>query len=165
MTALTDTTATHGTGQVITRFGAELMVETAHGELLRCTARRKLDQLACGDHVQWERQLQGNAAVTKILPRRNVLERPDFRGKPRAIAANNRDEIARFQMQGYLMQGQFLRNCPRIEGLGNLFNFEHSVHHLSRLLAQAVLNQRQAERKRYQYRRKKLQIIWWHSHL
>ena len=88
MTALTDTTATHGTGQVITRFGAELMVETAHGELLRCTARRKLDQLACGDHVQWERQLQGNAAVTKILPRRNVLERPDFRGKPRAIAAN-----------------------------------------------------------------------------
>lgn len=77
-----------GIGQVITRFGAELMVETANGELLRCTARRKLDHLACGDQVQWERQAQGNAAITQLLPRRNVLERPDFRGKPRAIAAN-----------------------------------------------------------------------------
>lgn len=77
-----------GTGQVITRFGADLLVETASENLLRCTARRKLDHIACGDHVQWERQAQGNAAVTRILPRLNVLERPDFRGKPRAIAAN-----------------------------------------------------------------------------
>ncbi|MBJ6609563.1 MAG: ribosome small subunit-dependent GTPase A [Candidatus Thiothrix moscowensis] len=76
-----------GIGQVITRFGADLLVETPDG-LLRCTARRKLDHLACGDQVQWERQAQGNAAVTRILPRHNVLERPDFRGKPRAIAAN-----------------------------------------------------------------------------
>jgi ribosome biogenesis GTPase len=77
-----------GVGQVITRFGAELLVETGHATLMRCTARRKLEHVACGDHVQWERQAQGNAAVTRILPRKNVLERPDFRGKPRAIAAN-----------------------------------------------------------------------------
>lgn len=77
-----------GTGQVITRFGAELLIETDQRELLRCTARRKLDNLACGDFVQWECQAQGNAAITRLLPRRNVLERPDFRGKPRAIAAN-----------------------------------------------------------------------------
>lgn len=77
-----------GVGQVITRFGAELLVETNSNTLLRCTARRKLEHVACGDHVQWERQAQGNAAVTRILPRKNVLERPDFRGKPRAIAAN-----------------------------------------------------------------------------
>ena len=49
---------------------------------------RKLDNLACGDFVNWERQAQGNAAITKLLPRHNVLERPDFRGIPRAIAAN-----------------------------------------------------------------------------
>lgn len=78
----------HGTGQVITRFGAELIVETTSGELLRCTTRRKLDQLAAGDYVQWQAQSQGNAAVTQLLPRRNVLERPDFRGRLRAIAAN-----------------------------------------------------------------------------
>ncbi|MBU0656852.1 MAG: ribosome small subunit-dependent GTPase A [Gammaproteobacteria bacterium] len=77
-----------GIGQVITRFGADLLVETNGFGLLRCTARRKLDHIACGDHVQWERQAQGNAVVTSILPRRNVLERPDFRGKLRAIAAN-----------------------------------------------------------------------------
>lgn len=86
--AFTSTLPTSGNGQVITRFGAEFLIETTHGELLRCTARRKLEHLACGDYVQWERQAQGNAAVTAMLPRRNVLERPDFRGKLRPIAAN-----------------------------------------------------------------------------
>ena len=77
------------TGQVITRFGAELIIEDSQShELIRCTARRKLDQLACGDWVAWEAQSQGNAAVTRLLKRKNVLERPDFRGKARAIAAN-----------------------------------------------------------------------------
>lgn len=80
--------ASAGDGQVITRFGAEFLIETEQGELLRCTARRKLDHLACGDRVQWERQAQGNAAVTAMLPRQNVLERPDFRGKLRPVAAN-----------------------------------------------------------------------------
>lgn len=79
---------TANTGQVITRFGADLIVETAKHEFARCTARRKLDHITCGDWVTWEEQAQGNAAVTSILPRRNVLERPDFRGKPRPIAAN-----------------------------------------------------------------------------
>lgn len=77
-----------GTGQVITRFGAELIIETATGELLRCTTRRKLDHISCGDNVQWERQAHGNAAVTQLLARKNVLERPDFRGKLRPVAAN-----------------------------------------------------------------------------
>jgi ribosome biogenesis GTPase len=77
------------TGQVITRFGAELIVEDSQSQtLIRCTARRKLEHLACGDWVEWEAQSQGNAAVTRLLTRKNVLERPDFRGKARAIAAN-----------------------------------------------------------------------------
>lgn len=88
MTENTSQAASSGTGQVITRFGADFLVETMDGELLRCTARRKLDNLACGDRIQWERQTQGNAAVTAMLPRQNVLERPDFRGKLRPIAAN-----------------------------------------------------------------------------
>lgn len=80
--------AKQGKGQVITRFGAEVLVETNAGALLRCTARRKFDSIACGDAVEWEQSAQGNAAITAILPRRNVLERPDFRGKPRPLAAN-----------------------------------------------------------------------------
>lgn len=79
---------TSGTGRVITRFGAELLLETTSATFLRCTTRRKLDQVACGDTVRWERQAQGNAVITAILPRRNVLERPDFRGKLRPVAAN-----------------------------------------------------------------------------
>jgi len=80
-----------GIGRVVTRFGADLLVEAESAGFaapFRCTTRRKLDQVACGDRVQWERQAQGNAAVTGILPRKNVLERPDFRGKARPIAAN-----------------------------------------------------------------------------
>lgn len=88
MTENTPFTPSSGNGQVITRFGAEVLVETDQGEVLRCTARRKFEHIACGDHVGWEQQAQGNAAVTAMLPRKNVLERPDFRGKPRAIAAN-----------------------------------------------------------------------------
>lgn len=76
------------TGQVITRFGAEVLVNSASHGQVRCTARRKFDHIACGDQVEWQPQAQGNAAITAILPRRNVLERPDFRGRLRPIAAN-----------------------------------------------------------------------------
>ncbi|MGB3917742.1 MAG: ribosome small subunit-dependent GTPase A, partial [Thiothrix litoralis] len=88
MTENTSQPLSSGAGQVITRFGADFLIETDQGDLLRCTARRKLDNLACGDRIQWEGQAQGNAAVTAMLPRRNVLERPDFRGKLRPVAAN-----------------------------------------------------------------------------
>lgn len=75
-------------GRVITRYGAELILETATGGHVRCTTRRKLEHVACGDYVRWQLEAQGNASVLEILPRRNVLERPDFRGRLRAVAAN-----------------------------------------------------------------------------
>ncbi|MEZ5536755.1 MAG: ribosome small subunit-dependent GTPase A [Thiolinea sp.] len=78
----------HNIGRVISRFGAELIIATEKGEHLRCTARRKLEHVACGDYVEWQREAQGNASVTAIQPRDNVLSRPDFRGRLRAVAAN-----------------------------------------------------------------------------
>nr|CAA6830656.1 MAG: Ribosome small subunit-stimulated GTPase EngC [uncultured Thiotrichaceae bacterium] len=78
----------HNIGQVISRFGAELILATSDGEHIRCTTRRKLDNVACGDFVRWQEEAQGNASVTAIESRKNVLSRPDFRGKIRAIAAN-----------------------------------------------------------------------------
>ena len=75
-------------GRVVSRFGAELILQTADGEKLRCTSRRKLEHVACGDYVRWQPESQGNAAVTEILPRANVLSRRDFRGRIRAVAAN-----------------------------------------------------------------------------
>lgn len=75
-------------GRVISRFGAELILETKDSGHIRCTTRRKLEHVACGDFVRWQHETQGNASVLDILPRKNVLSRPDFRGRMRAVAAN-----------------------------------------------------------------------------
>ena len=76
------------TGRVITRFGAEMIVEDEQGALRRCTARRKLAHAVCGDRVLWEPSAHGNDVVTAIVGRTNELTRPDLRGRAKAIAAN-----------------------------------------------------------------------------
>lgn len=78
----------HDVGRVISRFGAELILKTQDNTNIRCTTRRKLEHVACGDFVRWQKEAQGNASVLEIMPRKNVLSRPDFRGKMRAAAAN-----------------------------------------------------------------------------
>ncbi|HDP89109.1 MAG TPA: small ribosomal subunit biogenesis GTPase RsgA [Thioalkalivibrio sp.] len=75
-------------GRVITRYGAEMIVEDRDGRAHRCTARRKLQDAVCGDHVQWQPSQTGNAIVVAIERRHNVLTRPDLRGRPKPIAAN-----------------------------------------------------------------------------
>ncbi len=78
------------TGRVITRFGAELLVENTDLSLppVRCTAKRKFDTIVCGDFIKWYPNEHGNASVGDLLPRKNALTRPGYRGKPRTIAAN-----------------------------------------------------------------------------
>jgi len=82
------------TGRVIIRFGAELLVENpdhAKDPLLppiRCTAKRKIDTIVCGDVITWHPNEHGNATVDDLLPRKNALTRPGYRGRPRTIAAN-----------------------------------------------------------------------------
>lgn len=84
----TNTSTNTVTGRVITRFGSELIAQTDEGEMLRCTAKRKLEHIACGDYVTIEIAEHGNSRVVTIAPRHNALTRPDFRGKIRTIAAN-----------------------------------------------------------------------------
>ncbi len=78
------------TGRVITRFGAELLVENPDDTLspVRCTAKRKFDTIVCGDIITWHPNEHGNASVDDLLPRKNALTRPGYRGRPRTIAAN-----------------------------------------------------------------------------
>ena len=79
------------TGRVITRFGAELLVENDQDKSLppiRCTAKRKFDTIVCGDFITWHHNQHGNASVDDLLPRTNALTRPGYRGRPRTIAAN-----------------------------------------------------------------------------
>lgn len=85
----TDTqVATTGTGRVITRFGAELLVQCEDKSTLRCTTKRKLDNAACGDWVDWQSNLTGTARVNKIHPRKNAITRLTYRGRANTIAAN-----------------------------------------------------------------------------
>jgi ribosome biogenesis GTPase len=76
-----------GTGRIISRYGAEALLETESGEMVRATSRRKLQNLVCGDHVEWQEN-SGDIIITKMLPRKNSLTRSYFRGTPRTIAAN-----------------------------------------------------------------------------
>jgi len=84
------------TGRVITRFGAELLVENPNKDSgipsdqtpIRCTAKRKFDSIVCGDFISWHHNEHGNASVDDLLPRSNALTRPGYRGRPRTIAAN-----------------------------------------------------------------------------
>jgi len=80
------------TGRVITRFGAELLVENPEKDSnkspVRCTAKRKFDSIVCGDVITWHSNQHGNASVDDLLPRTNALTRPGYRGRPRTIAAN-----------------------------------------------------------------------------
>ena len=79
------------TGRVVTRFGAELLVENNNdpkNPTVRCTAKRKFDSIVCGDFITWHHNEHGNASVDDLLPRTNALTRPGYRGKPRTIAAN-----------------------------------------------------------------------------
>ena len=76
------------TGRVITRFGSELLVSREGEKPIRCTTKRKLDHVACGDNVVWQANLHGNATVVSVLPRKNALTRRTYRGLPKTIAAN-----------------------------------------------------------------------------
>jgi ribosome biogenesis GTPase len=79
------------TGRVIIRFGAELLVENPDDPRqppIRCTAKRKFDTIVCGDVITWHPNEHGNASVDDLLPRKNALTRPGYRGRPRTIAAN-----------------------------------------------------------------------------
>lgn len=76
---------------MIIRFGAELLVENPEDSSLppiRCTAKRKFDTIVCGDTIKWHPNEHGNATVDDLLPRKNALTRPGYRGRPRTIAAN-----------------------------------------------------------------------------
>jgi len=76
------------TGRVVTRYGAELVIEDESGQRRRCTTRRRLQDAVCGDRVEWSASDTGNDVVSAILPRRNLLERLDPRGLVRPVAAN-----------------------------------------------------------------------------
>lgn len=83
------------TARVVTRFGAELILRTEEGQLLRAVSRRNavkqgpmyLRPPVCGDYVRYQ-TIDDKAIVVAVEPRRNVLVRPDHRGQPNVGVAN-----------------------------------------------------------------------------
>lgn len=68
------------TGLLLKGVGGFYTVLTQNGEEVTCQARGHFRHEGlspvCGDHVQFERQQEGHAALVGILPRRNLLLRP-----------------------------------------------------------------------------------------
>jgi len=76
------------TARVVMSTGNHCVVETDQGDLRRCQLpSRRHARPVCGDRVQWD-DTDGTPTVRRVLQRDNVIERGDFRGHPRPLAAN-----------------------------------------------------------------------------
>lgn len=74
-------------GRVVASYSQDCIVEDAKGLLHRCLSRRRVGMPYCGDYVHFREQA-GSKVIEEILPRRNLLARPNYRGQLRPFAAN-----------------------------------------------------------------------------
>jgi ribosome biogenesis GTPase len=75
-------------GLVIRNYGQTLDVEDHAGTVRRCTVRRKIDTLVCGDKVYWLPSGDNEGVIVALQPRRTLLVRPDSKGALKPVAAN-----------------------------------------------------------------------------
>ncbi|AGY92173.1 hypothetical protein SPICUR_06005 [Spiribacter curvatus] len=76
------------TARVVMGSGDHCLVADPDGSLHRCRPRRRRDpRPVCGDRVEWSAD-SPDGWIDVIQPRRNLIERGDFRGRPRGLAAN-----------------------------------------------------------------------------
>lgn len=78
----------HRVGRVVVSSGNHCVIDANESELIPAKLARHLrPRPVAGDQVNWLRHGPG-AFVDSVITRRNVIERGDFRGYPRALAAN-----------------------------------------------------------------------------
>jgi len=75
-------------GLVIVNYSKHQLVEDAAGSLHRCVARRGLQQIVCGDTVEWLPTGDNTGVIETIMPRRSVLLRAASNNVLRPLAAN-----------------------------------------------------------------------------
>lgn len=73
---------------LISRYGAEMLIQLPDQSIVKAKSRRKNQDLVCGDHLEWQKTSHEDYVVEKRLERTNVLTREYFRGTARHIAAN-----------------------------------------------------------------------------
>lgn len=78
-------------GVVISRYGSQADIEDREGTLLRCGIRRTVGTLVSGDEILWRPAVPGEGGtdtVEAVLPRKSLLQRPDFYDGLKPVAAN-----------------------------------------------------------------------------
>jgi ribosome biogenesis GTPase len=75
-------------GQVITNFGRNLLVEDQNNALFRCVARQNLGAIVCGDQVIWQASTDNEGVIVAVQARQSLLQKPGFGGKLKPMAAN-----------------------------------------------------------------------------
>ncbi len=76
-------------GLVRCRHSDHLMVLDEFGNQHRCFMRADFDDAVVGDKVVWKQSLTENAGIVEqLIKRQSLIQRPDHRGKLKAIAAN-----------------------------------------------------------------------------
>lgn len=74
-------------GRVVISYSQDCLVEDDQGSLHRCLWRRSIGKPYCGDHVRFAEE-SGSNVISEILPRKNLLARPNYRDQLRPFAAN-----------------------------------------------------------------------------
>jgi len=82
------TTATPLKGRAIVVYGEHVSVEDSRQIIYRCSLKKRVGTVVCGDYVLWHEAPHQTGVITEILPRHSLLARPDIRGKSKPIAAN-----------------------------------------------------------------------------
>ncbi|VAX13744.1 Ribosome small subunit biogenesis RbfA-release protein RsgA [hydrothermal vent metagenome] len=78
----------HHAGRIIAHFGKQIIIEDEHSKQHRCSARRNLPPLVCGDYISWYYPDPKSCIIHELKTRNSLLARPDGRGKQKIIAAN-----------------------------------------------------------------------------
>jgi ribosome biogenesis GTPase len=80
--------ADSGTGTVLASYGRGVLVQ-ADGTTLHCALSGRKQRIVCGDRVRWAHQPAADGPrVVELVPRRNLIERIDARGRAEPVAAN-----------------------------------------------------------------------------
>lgn len=75
-------------GFVVASFGTQYIVEDEHKQRYSSLARQNLGSIVVGDKIIFETFEHGDAVITAILERTSLLERPNFNGNTKPVAAN-----------------------------------------------------------------------------
>ncbi len=81
-------TGTEQEGRIIASFGTQFLVEDPGARQIPCLARQNLGGIVVGDEVVWQPTDEGNGVIIAVKPRKSVLERPNYHGNTKLVAAN-----------------------------------------------------------------------------